>query len=263
MQPIYPIDRRILKARSKEWMRQAKPPFWQTALIYLLLILVIPDLINLVLPGQDLLDQAVAALANGEAEQANYLFWQALQGRDGLILLFVNVLIALFTLVIQYGYVAYSLGVIRGQSPRWGEIFGQFHQAGKIILAEVLQVIFVTLWSFLLIIPGIIALYRYQMIPYLLIDDPDCSVLEAFRRSKQLMRGRKWELFVLAISFLPWALLASALVTVADLISLPLYLVVLLVCNALFVPYQQYTFCQWYDQVSQALDRPEQEHSQY
>ena len=56
--------------------------------------------------------------------------------------------------------------------------------------------------------PGWIAAYRYSMIPYLLAEFPDLTVMDAMRESKRLMRGKKWRLFCLQLSFFGWALAA-------------------------------------------------------
>ena len=64
------------------------------------------------------------------------------------------------------------------------------------------------LWSLLFIIPGIIKSYEYRMIPYILGDDPEIPVEEAFRRSKELMTGHKWHSFLLDLSFIGWILLS-------------------------------------------------------
>ena len=45
---------------------------------------------------------------------------------------------------------------------------------------------------------------RYNMAPYLLADRPDDGPSLAIRRSVEMMRGRKWELFKLQLSFLGW-----------------------------------------------------------
>ena len=47
------------------------------------------------------------------------------------------------------------------------------------------------------------------MIPYLLADHPEMSREEAFARSKELMKGQKWNAFVLDLSFLGWEILSA------------------------------------------------------
>lgn len=73
----------------------------------------------------------------------------------------------------------------------------------------ILTGIFIFLWSLLLIIPGIIAAYRYRMALYLLLDNPNMSVYQCIRESKRMMVGHKAELFVLDLSFLGWYILSA------------------------------------------------------
>lgn len=63
------------------------------------------------------------------------------------------------------------------------------------------------LWSLLLFIPGIAKSYEYQMVPYLLADNPELGREEAFALSREMMRGNKWKAFVLDLSFFGWYIL--------------------------------------------------------
>jgi len=69
------------------------------------------------------------------------------------------------------------------------------------------MIIFVLLWSLLLIVPGIIAAFRYSMSFYILADNPDMGIMEAINESKRMMRGNKWKFFCLNLSFIGWAIL--------------------------------------------------------
>ena len=67
--------------------------------------------------------------------------------------------------------------------------------------------LYIFLWMLLLIIPGIIKVYEYQMIPYILVENPGISKEEAFALSKKMMYGNKWKSFLLDLSFLGWEIL--------------------------------------------------------
>lgn len=69
--------------------------------------------------------------------------------------------------------------------------------------------LFVSLWSLLFVIPGIIKSYEYRMVPYLMADAPDLTRQEAFRISKDLMYGQKMNAFVLDLSFIGWQILSA------------------------------------------------------
>ena len=64
-------------------------------------------------------------------------------------------------------------------------------------------------WTLLFIIPGIIKAYEYAMIPYIVADNPEISTQEAFAKSKEMMTGNKWNMFVLQLSFIGWDILAA------------------------------------------------------
>lgn len=67
--------------------------------------------------------------------------------------------------------------------------------------------LYTILWALLLVIPGIIKAYEYQMIPYILAENPGISKEEAFALSKKMMYGNKWKSFLMDLSFLGWEIL--------------------------------------------------------
>ncbi|MDB4867577.1 MAG: rane protein [Cohnella sp.] len=119
--------------------------------------------------------------------------------------------------VLSYGLYSYFLSVARGQKPSFSVFFGGFNRYVSVFLLYLLTAIFTALWSILLIVPGIIAMIRYSQAYYILHDHPDISPLEAIRRSKAMMAGHKWQLFVLALSFIGWILLVMITVGIAIL----------------------------------------------
>lgn len=72
-----------------------------------------------------------------------------------------------------------------------------------------ISAIFITLWSFLFIIPGIIAAINYSQAFYILADDPTLRPMECIARSKAMMRGNKGKYFLMLLSFLPWDILLA------------------------------------------------------
>lgn len=66
--------------------------------------------------------------------------------------------------------------------------------------------LFQFLWMFT-IIGGIIKHYAYFMVPYIAAENPDIGARSAVRLSQDMMKGHKWECFVLEASYLGWELL--------------------------------------------------------
>lgn len=106
------------------------------------------------------------------------------------------------------GLIIFFVGIARKEGPEISEIFSGFSHFIKAFCVYFFMTLFTVLWSLLLIIPGIIAYYRYSQAYYILQDNPEIGALEAIRQSKELMKGRKLNLFVLHLTFIGWALLA-------------------------------------------------------
>lgn len=122
---------------------------------------------------------------------------------------------------LDLGYNKFALKIARHEEVEVGNIFEGFQYFGKVVLLTLLIFIFVILWSFLLIVPGIIAAFRYSQAYFILLDNPDISPMEAIERSKQMMVGNKGKLFLLGLSFIGWAILNIFTVGIGSLWLLP------------------------------------------
>lgn len=85
-----------------------------------------------------------------------------------------------------------------GFKPKW------FANAWALFLRD----LFVTLWSLLLIVPGVIKAYEYRLVEYVMAENPGMKPKEAMAKSKAMMQGQKWNAFVLDLSFLGWDILS-------------------------------------------------------
>jgi uncharacterized membrane protein len=143
--------------------------------------------------------------------------------------------------VIALGSAIFFLGIARKQNPPVTAIYQGFNFPVKAFVLYILTVIFTLLWSLLLVIPGIIAAYRYSMAYYILADNPEISALDAIRRSKEMMVGNKWRLFVLQLTFIGWFLLC----------------IVTLGIGALWLgPYMTVTMAHFYDELKYQRQEP-------
>lgn len=111
--------------------------------------------------------------------------------------------------VIAMGMARFGLNLLDRREASFSDLFSNFHRLGAGIAMTVLRGVFVYLWSLLLVIPGIVAQYRYALMPYLMAEYPDLGAMDAMRESKRLMMGNKWRLFCLQMSFLGWVLLSA------------------------------------------------------
>jgi uncharacterized membrane protein len=123
----------------------------------------------------------------------------------------MSLLATLLILPIQYAFYNVLLRALRSEDENWwsatwqivSKQFGRFFLAGLLIMILTLLIGIVTLG-----IGTIILAYAYCMVPYLLYDYPELSVREAMKISREMMRGHKWELFVLDLTFIGWIILS-------------------------------------------------------
>ena len=111
---------------------------------------------------------------------------------------------------VQVGITFYMVKYVTGQNTEFKDIFSFGDDFLRCLGAELLQMLFIFLWGLLLIVPGIICAISYAFVPYLLADSKyhDMKVMDILKKSKEMMVGHKWDLFVFGLSFIGWHLLA-------------------------------------------------------
>lgn len=122
---------------------------------------------------------------------------------------------------VTFGLSNVFLKLVRSQKAVLNDIFSGFSHFLNTLLLHFISRIFIVLWTLLLIIPGIIAYFRYSMAYYILVDNPQLSALEAIRQSKEMMAGHKLRLFTLYLSFLGWLLLGLITLGLGLLYAIP------------------------------------------
>ena len=201
------IDRPSLKGRAKALVATSKPSPVLVGLVYLLLAIVISWLstriVGLNLTVQELQNYYDAVLGG----DYDYIYGLLSSRMPGPAAHIINLALQLVLTVVAAGFVLFLMNTVRHTGACFGNLLDGFGMFGRIILLNILEGIFITLWSMLLIIPGIIASYRYRMALYLLLDHPEMSVMQCIRESKRMMKGHKGELFVMDLSFIGWAIL--------------------------------------------------------
>ena len=156
-------------------------------------------------------------------------------------------IVSIYNLIITgpltLGYSMFAISIFRKRQTSVAEIIYGFERFGKSLGLYLLMMVFVLLWLFplyialpiffvtmganldqlltgnifswvlpilfliILCIPAYIAYFRYAMSYYILADNPDIGPLGAIRQSKVMMKGNKWKLLCLYLSFIGWYIL--------------------------------------------------------
>lgn len=125
----------------------------------------------------------------------------------GPIVMILTILSFLLGPGIQLGYIRYNKDFLSNKSPDVTDIFSKLKVSGKAFLLRVTTALIILVWSLLFIVPGMIVAYHYALAPFILEENPDISVREALRRSKEMMSGNKWNLVRLQLSFIVWIII--------------------------------------------------------
>lgn len=127
-----------------------------------------------------------------------------------IMVMIVSVLLDIFLFnPLQIGCYAFFKQNIQDGNADLSLIKEGFSDYGHKFFTMFLSGLFIALWSLLLVIPGIIKMYSYRMVPFIVRDDPELAPMEVIEKSKQMMNGQKWDTFVLDLSFIGWALLSG------------------------------------------------------
>ncbi len=177
----------------------------------------------------------LVTLYTKQGESSSDAFMTALLTMGVILVIVVPIAFAVYAFLsgpISVGKCTFFLKAREGDV-RFDNLFSHFKSGRYMPTVKIMFVryLYTTLWSLLLLIPGIIKGYEYYLIPYLLSENPNLPKDRAFAISKQAMKGEKWDLFVLELSFIGW------------------YLLGLLACcvGAFFVPpYEQATYTEFY-----------------
>ena len=156
------IDRRRVKAESREILRSAQVSYKAFFALYLGIIAVM-----------NVLGYLSSASGSGDV-----LF-------NGPADLFVTIFSSLLSPILAVGAYLYCMAIRRGEEAEFLTLFDGFSFAGKVILLFLVEGVFIFLWSMLFVVPGIIAAYRYRFAYMNLCANPSLSAMDAPNLSKK------------------------------------------------------------------------------
>lgn len=165
--------------------------------------------------------ESIENTANSAVKSYKYIFkvWDSIASFNlnqiglGIGLSLAAVIALVFTILIAEPLIVagrrYFIKATEEENAKMNEM-GEVLKKGcwiNVTITMLLKNIYNVLW-YLTIIGGFIKTYEYKMIPYILAENPKVNRKEAFKLSKEMMRGNKWKTFVLDLSFILWNMLS-------------------------------------------------------
>lgn len=133
---------------------------------------------------------------------------------------FLQLVSFLFTALLLYGVTMVFLKAVRNDENRWfADSFGGYSRPLQLFYLIFVIHVRMFLWSLLLIVPGVVAYYKYRLAWYLKCEHPDFGAEECISRSVKMMEGHKLQLFMLDLHyFIPIFLLVAGVVVLNKLL---------------------------------------------
>ncbi len=199
------IDRTAVKLQAKQLIRESQPSMLTAALLYTLLTALIGWL-SLRLTGVDTntMNEMLQLASEGNSEAVMEMMTKATPSAGASL---IDSLLRLAMSVVGVGFSLFVMNSVRRSQPAIGNLLDGFGMFPRVLFLIILQIVLIFLWSLLLVIPGIVAAYRYSFAVYVMIDHPEMSAMDCLRESKRLTTGYKRQLFLLDLSFIFWFLL--------------------------------------------------------
>ncbi len=186
------MDRKTLKTNAKTSLKNCNKNPYIIALVYLIVLSVLSSI----------------SAFTGKSEN--------LSAGNSLITFIVE--LVSFTLTV--GFTWWTLSIVRGNDDV-GEFKLAFIKIIPVFLVSLINSIIIIIATIIFIIPGIIAELGLSMTTRCLRDNPDSGFFAAIKKSWRIMKGHKWELFVLQLSFIPWAILTVITAGIVGVYTFP------------------------------------------
>lgn len=124
--------------------------------------------------------------------------------------LVVSLAMSVLSGAVRLGYARFNMNLFAdAERPTINLLFSRLGITWKAFLFEIVKGLLIMLATFLLIVPGILLGLGYSQCEYILAENPEMKIGDVLRKSREIMKGNKWRLFCLGLSFLGWDILAG------------------------------------------------------
>lgn len=160
-------------------------------------------------------------IGNGEIEAENFEidFWGGVLFGIIALVIFTIVFLFIFAVILvvdiflvnpfEVGGKRFMRMSVEGIAQVKEIAYGFDHSYKNVVKVLFYRDLYVFLWTLLFIVPGIVKMYQYFLVPYILTEYPDMEYKAVLQLSRDMMEGNKWKTFVLGLSFILWDILGA------------------------------------------------------
>ena len=135
----------------------------------------------------------------------------------------ISIVTFLIVAPLGLGQSIFFLKLAKNEKGKCSDVFLGFKNFLKVIGVSILVGIITWVGFIILIIPGIILSIMYSQVYYILAENPEIGIVECLKKSRLMMKGKKWDYFVLMLSFILWGILTAITAGIAGLYVMPYY----------------------------------------
>ena len=141
---------------------------------------------------------------------------------NGLLKFLLNIASNFITFLLTLGATIYMLDFINDREAKIEVVWSKIKTCKEYIESYLYYAGFIFLYTLLLIVPGIIKMFAYALVPYILADENNqLKGKELLDKSESIMNGHKMELFNIFLNYLGWHILAIFTFGILEIWILP------------------------------------------
>ena len=129
-------------------------------------------------------------------------------------------ILSLAFVAVQISYVYYCMRVAKREQGAYADLaylIQDWRFGLKLVVLSFVINLFISLWSLLLFVPGVIKAISYSQAIMIMLENPNMDIMTAIKESQRMMNGHKMEYFILDLSFILWILLVTVTFGIASL----------------------------------------------
>ena len=146
-----------------------------------------------------------------------------LMGMDSSTASGIELIWTILCLPLGWGISIFFLNMVRNANPSYESLFDGYKDFARIFLAGFLVVSASLIGCLFFIVPGIIVGLMFSQTDYILKDNKELGAIDAIKKSVEMMKGHKMELFWLMLSFIGWFILCVLTVGIGFLLFQPYF----------------------------------------
>ena len=113
-----------------------------------------------------------------------------------------SIITAVLNCLFGFGILSFFFKIAKGVKVEYSELYSKWKMGLKYFVMTLIIGIIVGVASVFLIIPGIILALGLSQVSLIILESPETGIFDAISKSWNMMKGHKWEYFVLELSFI-------------------------------------------------------------